>query len=293
MLTDLQPGTALMEALVTGLGAWGPGFSNLEQFQALLASGEQPSADDVAPKPERIASRERRRAPLMVKLAVEVADQAFQMASLDPATAQSVFTSGIGDADITDYMCRILAGPDKQLSPTKFHNSVHNAAAGYWSMSTACEKPATFISSMYNSFSLALVEAMVQVTSDNVPVLLVASDLAMPTPMRGMHPIENMLGVALVLMPVSAKPRCGNLACTISLSLQAAPTAQTPWPALHTQALNELYRSSPAARSLCFLEAICQQRPWNAQLPVSEALLADLSLETSTLSLPALSTQGG
>lgn len=286
-----------MKALVAGIGVWGPGFSNLEQLQIALTSREPILPDDVVPKPERIASRERRRAPLMVKLAIEVADQAFRMADLDPGNSQSVFSSGIGDADITDYMCRILAGPDKMLSPTKFHNSVHNAAAGYWSISTACAKPATFISSMHNSFSLALVEAMVQVTADEVPVLLVVSDLAMPEPMRDIHAIERMFGAAFVLAPMSPDRPGSPFERSVSLSLTPTEKNHTPWPAMNPSldngALATLYSVSPAARSLCFLEALCQDDQWLAQLPVSDALNAELSLAATAASQPALSRLGG
>ena len=278
-----------MQARIAGVGVWGPGFSNLEEFKNLALSGEAPPHDDIAPKPERIPSRERRRSPLMVKLAVEVADQACRMASVDSASVQSVFSSGIGDADITDYMCRILAGPEKLLSPTKFCNSVHNAAAGYWSISTGSTRPATFVSSMHNSFSLALVEAMVQLTSDNAPVLLVISDLVMPGPMQTMHPVERMLGVALLLIPADAEPAASPVNRVVSMSVQTAPRSNMQWPALGSDNLASLYHSSPAGRSLCFLEAICSDTPWAAQLPVSEALVADLSLEVASASLPTFS----
>ena len=282
-----------MDARVAGVGVWGPGFSNLAEFKSFALSGDSLPAEDIAPRPQRIPSRERRRSPLMVKLAVEVADQACHMASIDPVHAQSVFSSGIGDADITDYMCRILAGPDKLLSPTKFHNSVHNAAAGYWSISTNSMKPATFVSSMHNSFSLALVEAMVQVTSDNSPVLLVVSDLAMPGPMRSMHPIERMLGVAMLLVPADGKPTASPVERLLSMSLQSAPRDEIKWPVLGSENLAPLYSSSPTGRSLCFLEAVCSDAAWATQLPVSDALVADLSLESATASLPASSQAVG
>ena len=40
-----------------------------------------------------------------------------------------MFTSTHGDLAITDYMCQTLATAPSEISPTKFHNSVHNAAA--------------------------------------------------------------------------------------------------------------------------------------------------------------------
>ena len=52
-----------------------------------------------------------------------------------------MFASTYGDLAITDYMCSTLAKAPMTLSPTRFHNSVHNAAAGYWSIATACRQP--------------------------------------------------------------------------------------------------------------------------------------------------------
>ena len=68
----------------------------------------------------------------------EVAAQACAMAARDAAALPCVFASTHGDLAITDYMCATLAGAPRELSPTKFHNSVHNAPAGYWTIATHC-----------------------------------------------------------------------------------------------------------------------------------------------------------
>lgn len=277
-----------MDVFVTGVGAWGPGFGNFGQFQDLLHSGAAPVVDAEIPKPQRIPARERRRSPLLVRLAVEVANQACEMAEVDPALAQSVFTSGIGDADITDYMCRVLAGPEKLLSPTKFHNSVHNAAAGCWSISTACERPTTFVSSMHNSFSMALLEALAQVKIDQVPVLLILTDLAMPGPLRSLHPIEHMLGVALLLSPTAGQGAARDLERAITVTFVPVPDAQNEeWPELKLTGLTSLYKSSPAARSLCLLEALSQDNEWQVDLPVTSQLGCRLSLAATASLLAA------
>ena len=67
-------------------------------------------------------------------MALEVSLAACRAAGCDPATLPSVFASTHGDLAITDYMCETLATDPTAVSPTKFHNSVHNAAAGYWTI---------------------------------------------------------------------------------------------------------------------------------------------------------------
>ena len=76
-----------------------------------------------------------------VAVALEVALAACRAADRDPATLPSVFASTHGDLAITDYMCETLATDPTAVSPTKFHNSVHNAAAGYWTIGAGCVRP--------------------------------------------------------------------------------------------------------------------------------------------------------
>ena len=127
-----------LQCELVGIGAWGPGFNDWPTLKQLLLSDslEQSNLETSTPKPEVIPANERRRAPLPVKAAVDVSWQALQQSGIPSDQVACVFGSGLGDTEITDYMCRVLTTPEKQLSPTKFHNSVHNAAAGYWTIST-------------------------------------------------------------------------------------------------------------------------------------------------------------
>ncbi len=125
-----------MRVSIAGIGAWGAGFSDWDELIALLDGASLAEDATVArPAPACIPPRERRRAPLSVKLAVAVAEQACDRAGVAPADTVAVFASGMGDMDITDYMCRTLASDTPLVSPTKFHNSVHNAPVGYWTIS--------------------------------------------------------------------------------------------------------------------------------------------------------------
>jgi len=269
-----------MQVVVRGVGAWGPGFCSLSDFREVLSARADSVAEVVAPKPELIPARERRRSSSLVKLAVEVAQQACSMAAIDPAEAQCVFTSGIGDADLTDYMCRVLAGPDKLLSPTKFHNSVHNAAVGCWSISTGCEQPATFVSGMRNSFPMAIIEAITQVSAESVPVLLVLADIPMPAPMQQMHPIDQLFGAAFLLAPPQQRrsATCSNgLPRTLSLALMPTESA---WPSVAIPALQTLYKHSPSARCLSLLQALCATQTQQLLLPMGDSLAAQLSLSS-------------
>lgn len=177
---------------------------SLEAFRAARQGGYATLAEtapDTAPKPSAIPPRERRRAGLAINLAVEVAHQACRCADVDIARIPSVFTSALGDTAVTDYMCKALVKTGALLSPTKFHNSVHNAGSGHWSISAANHNPSTFVGSFPASFGIALFEAASQVSATEGPVLLVASDIANKAPLSAVCPIEETLGVAFVLAP--------------------------------------------------------------------------------------------
>ena len=135
-----------MNIEILGAGLWARGLTGLADLQALHShAGPTLEESFVAPKPEAIPAKERRRAGLLINLAVEVAHQACDQAGVDKTQIPSVFTSAMGDTAITDYMCRKLSGDEKLLSPTKFHNSVHNAPSGYWSISAEIAPPARLL----------------------------------------------------------------------------------------------------------------------------------------------------
>lgn len=250
-----------MECRIAGVGVWGPGVREFSELSALFKqASDQPLAATESPKPERIPARERRRSPLAAKLAVEVADQACAQAGVDPAQTACVFASGTGDTAITDYMCRALDSEDMLLSPTRFHNSVHNAPVGYWSITTGCHRPANSVSGFLYTFPVALLEAASQCLVENTPVLLVAQDIASPPPFVDLLNIVDSFAVALVLLPGGGAGR---------LTVERHNT-QVSWPDLGQQQLAAVYDSNPAARSLPLLSSIAINQPADLVFPVDD-----------------------
>ncbi|MGI9326427.1 MAG: beta-ketoacyl synthase chain length factor [Pseudomonadales bacterium] len=193
-----------MKIQFLGSGLWTRGMTSVGDLANLLHDpSHNLDAAFAAPKPESIPAKERRRAGLMINLAVEVAHQACEQAQLNKALVPSVFTSAMGDTAITDYMCRKLSGTEKLLSPTKFHNSVHNAPSGYWTISAQNRAPSSFVGGFEQSFGAALLEASSQACANATPVLLVASDIATGVPFEDILPVSETLGIALVVAPVA------------------------------------------------------------------------------------------
>ena len=124
-----------------------------------------------------LAPTERRRAPDTVAIALEVAAKACEAAARAPADLPSVFASTHGDLAISDNLCATLVNTPTLISPVKFHNSVHNAAAGYWSIGTASYASYTAISAFRYTFAAGLLEAATQAICEHRPVLYVAFDI--------------------------------------------------------------------------------------------------------------------
>ena len=183
----------------------------------LLGTAEPRATAEPRVAPALLAPTERRRAPDTVAIALEVAVRACEAAGADPRCMPSVFASTHGDLPINDYMCSTLATTPMLCSPTKFHNSVHNAASGYWTIGTGCAQPSTALTAWQNTFAAGLLEALVQAVADATPVLYVAYDVASRGPLAAVTPSDGLLAAALVLVPAdqTAYARIARLRCAI------------------------------------------------------------------------------
>lgn len=193
------PGRNTLNATLEGVGFWCNGLPTWDAARAFVRSGVRPEAAPARPSPQLLAPNERRRAPESVAVALEVALAACEAAGRNPASLPSVFASTHGDLAITDYICSTLASEPASVSPTRFHNSVHNAAAGYWTIGACCTQSATAISAYDATFAQGLLEALAQLHAGAPAVLLVAYDAGSPGPLGAISRSHGLLGAALVL----------------------------------------------------------------------------------------------
>ncbi|MBB1473428.1 beta-ketoacyl synthase chain length factor [Luteimonas sp. MC1782] len=185
-------------ARIEGIGFWLDGLPSWADAVTHAATGTL-GAEGGKPVARLLAPNERRRAPPSVAVALDVAQAACDAAGRAPADLPSVFTSTHGDLGITDYMCATLVSDPRALSPTRFHNSVHNAAAGYWTIGAGCLHPATALTAYRASFAQGLLEALSQLACGDPAVLLVAYDTSDVGPLGQVSRSEGLLGAALVL----------------------------------------------------------------------------------------------
>ncbi len=217
-----------------GVAFWAPTMPGWSVARAAFrGEGGRIDPPSRRPAPQILAAAERRRAPDTVALALEVASQAVAQSGLDAADLASVFVSAQGDLGVNDYMCGTLASDPLLISPTRFHNSVHNAAAGYWTIATGCMAPSNALTAFDHSFAAGLLEAATQCAVEERPVLLVAFDIEACGALASVTRSRGLLACALVLSPAPG-PR--SSAC-LALTLQPGPT--TP-PELRSPPAREL-----------------------------------------------------
>jgi hypothetical protein len=247
-----------LAAYVSGVGVLGPGLANWPDTASVLSGRVDYSpARTLLPIPALLPPAERRRTGRVVKLALAVALEATGRAGVDPAQLASVFSSSGGDGDNCHELCQALALESREISPTRFSNSVHNAAAGYWSIATGAKLESNVLCAFDASFCAGLLEAMTHATVDRESLLLVSYDTGYPEPIHAKRPIPDAFGAALVLTP----QRTANSLARIEVTLgeDAADT-------MRNAALESLRLAIPAARSLPLLRQLAQREAGSAVL---------------------------
>lgn len=246
-----------LHVFVEGVGLLGPGLASWATAQATLRgeSAHQFSLTTLTP-PARLPPAERRRAGPVIRLAMGVADEAVAHAGADPKNLMTVFASSGGEGANCHSLCETLASESPLISPTRFTNSVHNAAAGYWHIAVGSRAASTSLCAFDGSFGAGLIEAAVLMRSVGQPILLVAYDLPYPEPLNSLRPLADNFGLALMLTPL---PTSRTLA---ALGVEIVPTADAePSTACSDASLEALRCSIPAAAALPLLQALARLRP--------------------------------
>jgi hypothetical protein len=238
-----------------GLPSWREGAATLRGEQAFVETPLPPHT------PAMLPLNERRRATPAIKLAFQAAEDAMQSAVLPASGLATVFASSDADLAIIHRICLALTATPRLISPTDFHNSVHNAAAGYWSIAAGARAASTTISAHDGSFAAGLLEACLLVQVDGCDALLVAFDLPAPQPLHAKRSIAVPVAVSLVL---TRQPTAHSLAALTCATTSKAETT------LEGAALESLRLGNPAARALPLMQRLAQRRFGRMVLPMTE-----------------------
>jgi len=241
----------------------GPGFEDWAHCRAVL-SAKAPYEPKELPKlvPALLSGNERRRATPTIKLALSMAEQAIAGLDVEPDTLSSVFASSDGDLRIVDRVCADVLLPGQPVSPTQFHNSVHNAPAGYWTIATKSQHPSNSISAGRSTFAVGIMEAVTLAAVEGGTVLLVAYDHPVSGALDALAGIKIPFGIAILLSATETTP------CEAIVEIVAIITKQTPG-RMQSEALDTLCEGNAAAYGLLMLEAIANNSAQDVLLPFS------------------------
>lgn len=239
-----------MRVLIRAAGILGPGLPDWHSSVPVLAgqAAYRPAPVHLSPV-EALPPAERRRTGAPIRLALSTGMQALANSGLNAADVVTVFGSSGGDGQVIHEICEALATEQREVSPTRFHNSVHNAPAGYWGIATRAHAASTSLCAYDWSFAACLLEGCAQVVTAVRPVLIVSYDVPYPEPLHRARALQDTLGVALVLSPAQS-----NDPGTI-LELQVSPLPRSAT-TMHDPGLENLRNGNPSGRALPLLEAL-------------------------------------
>jgi Beta-ketoacyl synthase, N-terminal domain len=242
----------MMRVFVEGIGLAGPGLCGWLPSRAVLAGSEAyQAAATIVTGGDLLPPTERRRTPVPVKLALAVGHEALMNSGRAAESVATVFSSSSGDGATLHEICETLASPAREVSPTRFHNSVHNAAAGYWGISTRSHEASMSLSCYDASFAAGLLETVAQIAVDGIPVTLVAYDEPYPEPLHAARPLAARFGAALVLSASAG----ANAVAMLEVEFLSGYVAATRMP---DPGLETVRYGIPAARSLPLLATLAR-----------------------------------
>lgn len=261
-------------AYLEAIGFVAPGIPTWQLAEAILAgrSDIDPELDEKSlppPVTQLLPPNERRRAPLQVLVGLAAAEAALARTTIAVDGTPSVFASSDADMSIMHRICTALAEPARMVSPTDFHNSVHNAPAGYWGIAAHATRSATTLSA-YDATAIAgLRECLALVDDGEAAVLLVLCDVPPPAPLLEKRPMHAPCAIALML----TRSAVGAGAARLSIDDCDTESVMT-----HPR-LERLRLGNPAARVLPVLAMVAKRESGIVGLRAEDARLTGVRVQ--------------
>lgn len=178
---------------VHGLGFWSAGFPNVERF---CAGREEPEAS--RPDAALLEGPLKRRATPLTRLGVEVLGQAARHAGTELSSLSSVWATAHGEHSPAIDLLGMMHRGEGRLSPTKFHNSVHNTPSGYASIATGNRSVSTTLTGGPELVAATIIESIALLRANGGAVAAIMADEPLLPPFERKE-VTSSLGVALVL----------------------------------------------------------------------------------------------
>ncbi len=263
-----------MDFYINGVGVAGSSMTNWRESSAILTGKKLyiPSEPEYV-EPDILPANERRRSVKTVQLAIQVAMEAVENSGAKMESLQTVFASSMGDGFVMDKLFKSLAKLNKVVSPITFHNSVHNAAAGYWLIGAGCMKASVSIACKETTFGSALMESIAQLVSETEEIQLVAYDIPSPKPLQYAMPINAVFAVSFIL----SRTRSERSLALVELS--TTPKDGNKQSGMDNVDLEVLRTDNPAARSLPILFSLANGKNMDILIEYTKHSLLRLNVK--------------
>lgn len=258
-----------MKAYIEHIGLQAPGLEGWQDSLPIL-QGQRPYTAEPLSKysPQFLPPNERRRTTPTIKLALRTAEATVQECSkTDIANIPTLFCCVDGDTEISAKMTHAILQDEPMVSPIHFHNSVHNAPAGYWMIGQGNQQAASAISAGQNQVGNSLIEALSQLHGTSPQVLLVMYDLPVDPIIETYQPDMASFGVGLLFSLQKTEQSLAKLDLSLTPGRVIPPK-------------DEWFGENGAAQLLPALKALAQRQNETFQYPLSDALYATLSIKT-------------
>ncbi|HEY8379351.1 MAG TPA: beta-ketoacyl synthase chain length factor [Nannocystis sp.] len=243
-----------LDFCLRAIGLWAPGYPDLSAWRGRPA--DCPQDQGAIPRAELLPPMMRRRTSLLTRMVAEVVVQATrdwpglarERPALDLARIPLVYGSVYGEIRTTVDLLAALLVPGEPLSPTKFHNSVHNTAAGYISIATGNRVGDSVLAAGRSTPAMALLEGVTLVHTRGGDAIVVVAEEPLPEPLAA----GRRYGPFAVAFAISA-PDCSDSyarRCRLVRGSSADGPALRPLPAW--------LADSPCAAALLAADALAE-----------------------------------
>ncbi len=256
-----------MKAYIEHIGLQAPGLEGWEASQTILTGGAPYQSEPLSKySPQFLPANERRRTTPTIKLALRTAEETVTGYTPEAIAAMpTLFACVDGDTEISAKMTSAILQDEPMISPIHFHNSVHNAPAGYWMIGQRNQQAASAISAGEYQIANSFIEALSQLSDTHPKVLLVVYDLPIDPIIENYQPEMQPFAFGLVLTYQPSQQSLAEL--TLSLAPGEVQAPKSAW-----------FGDNIAAQALPLLQSLAQYQSGEFAFPISSKLTANLAL---------------
>lgn len=176
-----------LRAVLRGVGLWTPNHPSFADWIAAGMPGDFSARTNDWQKPpaELLHPRLRRRTSTLTRAAVTALEAALAGSGVAVSDVRLVLVSSFGEIETTVELLAQLAEPGGPVSPTKFHNSVHNTATGYMSIASGNNRESTALAGGPHNLEIGLLETLAGLCESGGDAVLIFAEELLP------HPFER------------------------------------------------------------------------------------------------------